>query len=309
MTIVRAPRPPDRFTRVANDVIEDPRLSFKALGLLVYILSKPDHWEVSREHLATTHPDGLSAVRSGLRELREAGYITTETVTEAPGRLAGRRMVVHAEPHTGEDPDRSKTDRLETDRSAAAGVVTTEVATTDEATEPISSATPSAPADATPSAEVIQLCTQLADAVERYRDGAQGARPKVTKAWHRDMRLLLERGPLGAKQAVAVSAARVADCIRVTFTELADPQGSSGFCWASNVQSPSALRRHWWKLYEAAVAGRRRSQSGKLAAVSRAVTGDEPEPLSAVLANHAAAMAERRGLPPGEQLPALGATG
>lgn len=174
---------------------------------------------------------------------------------------------------------------------------------------PAPSPPPSAPADDAPSAEVIQLCTQLADAVERYRDGAQGGRPKVTKTWHRDMRLLLERGPLGADQAVATPAEKIAGCIRVVFTELADPQGSSGFCWASNVQSPAALRRHWWKLYEAAVVARRRSTSGRLAAVSRQVTGGEPEPLAAVLGQHAAAMAERRGLQAPAQLPALGAAG
>jgi hypothetical protein len=33
-----------RFTRIDNTAIEDPRLSFRALGVLTYVLSKPDDW-------------------------------------------------------------------------------------------------------------------------------------------------------------------------------------------------------------------------------------------------------------------------
>jgi hypothetical protein len=171
---------------------------------------------------------------------------------------------------------------------------------------PLSSTTPPAPADAAPSEEVQQLCSQLADAVERYRDGAQGGRPKVTKAWERDMRLLLERGPLGAEQARAVPAHRVEACIAVVFRELADPQPGSGFCWAKNVQSPSALRRHWWQLYAAARDLRHQSQMGRLAPVVRAGSGDMT-PLGQVLSEHASTMATRRGLPGPRPLPELGA--
>jgi hypothetical protein len=156
---------------------------------------------------------------------------------------------------------------------------------------------------------VEQLCTALADAVGRYRDGAQGGRPKITATWHRDMRLLLERGPLGADQAVAIEPKRVAACIAVVFTELADPQSGSGFCWAKNVQSPSALRRHWWKIYEAARDQRQRSQLGRLGPLSRSLNGDQaPKPMSEILAEHERTMADRRSaLAAGRQLPALGA--
>src|SRR5690606_4941332 len=74
---------------------EDSGLSFKALGLLVYLLSKPDHWTVSREHLATTHTDGVDSIRSGLRELRSAGYVTDEIERDDSGRIAERSLVVH----------------------------------------------------------------------------------------------------------------------------------------------------------------------------------------------------------------------
>jgi hypothetical protein len=65
----------DRFTVVHNRTIEDDRLSFRALGLLVFVLSKPDNWKTHVNHLATTHSEGRGAVRSALGELEEFGYV------------------------------------------------------------------------------------------------------------------------------------------------------------------------------------------------------------------------------------------
>lgn len=104
MTIRRAPRPKRNYTTIPNAAIEDGRLSFKALGVLVYLLSKPDNWTVNRDHLAATHTDGTEAVRSALRELRAAGYITTETERAADGRIAGQGAVVHDEPQAEQPP-------------------------------------------------------------------------------------------------------------------------------------------------------------------------------------------------------------
>ena len=40
-----------RFTVVPNEPVNDERLSFEALGLLTYLLSRPDHWTVNLEQL------------------------------------------------------------------------------------------------------------------------------------------------------------------------------------------------------------------------------------------------------------------
>jgi hypothetical protein len=96
------------------------------------------------------------------------------------------------------------------------------------------------------------LCDELADAVGQFRNGTHGGRPAVTKRWREDMRLLLERGPKGEAEACPLSADKVRGCIAYVFTELAEPEGSSTFCWAAQVQSPAALRRHWWRIRAAA---------------------------------------------------------
>lgn len=74
MRIVRAPRN-SHFTVLSNDLIEDSRLSFKARGLLAYLLSRPDGWQTDAGRLASQGPDGRSAILAGLKELEKAGYL------------------------------------------------------------------------------------------------------------------------------------------------------------------------------------------------------------------------------------------
>ena len=75
MSIVRSARPHLNYSVVHNDIIEDERVSFKARGLLIYLLSKPDHWRTTTAHLASVSTDGIHAVRSGLKELELIGYV------------------------------------------------------------------------------------------------------------------------------------------------------------------------------------------------------------------------------------------
>jgi len=70
---------------IRNSVIEDSRLSFKALGILTYLLSKPSNWVIHEYEVARSHGCGRDAVRSALRELEAAGYLIRER-----GRVNGR---------------------------------------------------------------------------------------------------------------------------------------------------------------------------------------------------------------------------
>lgn len=55
--------------------IEDSTLSFKARGILVWMLSKPDNWQFYLGSIVNATTDGRDAVRSGIKELEDAGYI------------------------------------------------------------------------------------------------------------------------------------------------------------------------------------------------------------------------------------------
>lgn len=75
----------DRFTVIDNVAVDDVKLSFKALGLLTYLLSKPDGWSANYRQLATARTDGEASVRSGMTELREAGYLEQTKITKPDG--------------------------------------------------------------------------------------------------------------------------------------------------------------------------------------------------------------------------------
>lgn len=70
---------------VPNHVVRDVRLSWKARGLLVWLLSMPDHWRTSSMALAKQGPDGREAVRTGLSELAAAGYLQRRKTQAADG--------------------------------------------------------------------------------------------------------------------------------------------------------------------------------------------------------------------------------
>lgn len=79
MSIIRAKRRAN-FTVIDNLVYSDGLLSFRAMGLLSYLLSKPDNWSVSAANLAsvtkgTARPCAINAVHETLRELRQAGFV------------------------------------------------------------------------------------------------------------------------------------------------------------------------------------------------------------------------------------------
>jgi len=84
--IVRSKRNTN-FTIISNVGLEDGRLSLKAKGMLAYLLSKPDNWQVSERHLATIGPDGRDAVSSALAELEKYNYLKRETIRDKAGRF------------------------------------------------------------------------------------------------------------------------------------------------------------------------------------------------------------------------------
>lgn len=83
------------FVMIPNEMLEDTRLSWKAKGLLAYLLSKPDGWKVWEADLMAHAKDARDSVRSAVQELIKTGYVTRERKQREDGRFAGYDYAVH----------------------------------------------------------------------------------------------------------------------------------------------------------------------------------------------------------------------
>lgn len=63
------------YTQVANDIINDDRLSLKAKGLYLFLVSKPDNWTFSARLIATQNNDQKASINSALQELERFGLL------------------------------------------------------------------------------------------------------------------------------------------------------------------------------------------------------------------------------------------
>ena len=88
-----------RFTQVANALIQDTRLSLKARGLLVYLLSLPPKWKLNIKGLvsAVGH-DGRDLIAAALRELVAEGYVVRTRSRSSRGQMLAVEYEVHEEP-------------------------------------------------------------------------------------------------------------------------------------------------------------------------------------------------------------------
>lgn len=85
------------FTMMSNVGLRDKRLSFKAKGLLAYMLSLPDDWVFYEEEITKHSTDGKQSVRTGLKELQQLGYLIKNQSREK-GKFAKVDWLLYDEP-------------------------------------------------------------------------------------------------------------------------------------------------------------------------------------------------------------------
>lgn len=224
MTAILRKRLDSRFVQVPNDTARDRRLSFKAVGVLVHILSLPDESPISADYLAEGHTDGRSAVLTALRELTEAGYYRAERRRTEAGTFRMEVTVSNVpmdQPEcdypTPVDPISENPTPNDKDQPLVERPKEENVGDADDGPD-------------SPSA----LCALLADQIE-----ANGSkRPTVTKAWTDAARLMIERDD------------RTPEQIRNAITWCQADE-----FWRANVLSMPTLRRQFDKLRLAAKRG------------------------------------------------------
>ena len=108
MAIIRQKRK-KRFSIVDNNVIEDRQLSFKARGLLIYMLSKPDDWKFYPDELAKhSDKEGVKAINSALQEIESAGYLTRKRKRDAAGHFQGIDYLLSEIPHDNDPQSQNR---------------------------------------------------------------------------------------------------------------------------------------------------------------------------------------------------------
>ena len=97
MAVFRIEKTKD-FTVMSNHHLRNTDLSLKAKGLLSVILSLPETWDYSLEGLAKICKEGVSAVRTGLDELINAGYVERRRLRNEKGQLNDVEYIIHEQP-------------------------------------------------------------------------------------------------------------------------------------------------------------------------------------------------------------------
>jgi hypothetical protein len=173
MSIIRGPRPESGYSILRNAIVRDDRLSFKARGLLAYLLSHDEGWRVSADLLAQQGPDGRTAILSGMKELEEAGYLVRVKDRSEDGTFA-THTVVYEEPQT-ESPVCPKSGFPTSDERPSDNPLSIEVPSQEQPSKNKDAAPPQAGQPAAPSA-----ATQLPPANGTTATPLAGAVPEPT---------------------------------------------------------------------------------------------------------------------------------
>lgn len=85
------------FVQIDKSILSDESLSWKAKGILAYLLSKPDGWVTYLTDIEKRAKDGRDSVSSGIKELLDAGYLKRTRVREQ-GKFKGWEYSVYESP-------------------------------------------------------------------------------------------------------------------------------------------------------------------------------------------------------------------
>lgn len=88
------------FTVVPNAYLRRVDLSWKAKGLMTYLLSLDDDWDVHKSDLANRSKDGYESMISAWKELENEGYITTNKI-KIGSLFKGYEYFIHESPVRG----------------------------------------------------------------------------------------------------------------------------------------------------------------------------------------------------------------
>lgn len=97
MTAIRSVRAAEgKFVQIANAALQDRRLSFKARGVLAFVVSLPPDAHLTAAWLEQQGAEGREAIRSALRELEKCGYYRRTKTAAGQSRWKWEQVISDA---------------------------------------------------------------------------------------------------------------------------------------------------------------------------------------------------------------------
>lgn len=82
------------YVMINKELLNDTNLSWKAKGLLSYMLSLPDDWDFYLKDLKNRSKDGRISTASAIKELEQSGYLKRKRLYEN-GKLSGIQYTIY----------------------------------------------------------------------------------------------------------------------------------------------------------------------------------------------------------------------
>lgn len=100
MAIIRVSKKENPFAQIDKTGLYDARLSWDAKAVLCYLLTKPDDWEANVVDIACHSSDGITVVRSALKELQKFGYVEYKIFKNSKGQISEKKYIIYEVPIT-----------------------------------------------------------------------------------------------------------------------------------------------------------------------------------------------------------------
>ena len=102
--IIKKEEHKNNYTCISNEILQRKDLSMQAKGLLVYLLSLPEDWEIHKSEVWKHFSNGRDAVYRAFEELERKGYIQGKKYRDKLGRFQ-HQYTVYEEPITPHYPE------------------------------------------------------------------------------------------------------------------------------------------------------------------------------------------------------------
>jgi hypothetical protein len=92
------------YSVIDNTILKDSRASFRAKGLMCYLLSLPEDWKIYLKEIQNHVSDGKDSLSSAITELENLGYLKKELNPKIGGRFSGYSFEIIESPIISEQP-------------------------------------------------------------------------------------------------------------------------------------------------------------------------------------------------------------